>query len=314
MKAMKSINEFKKYAVSKIDELISASGLKAKVDVKNTDIYGNGILVECIVIDAEYAVEMMCPVKDVYQKCKMTGDPDGLLKELVNRIIREAAFQKEADDFMNKAKADYGFARKYLIPQICNIKNNTEFLENHPHIVLGDMAVTADLYLEAKEFIATMSVAYSVIEHWDVTEKQLIEDALWAEMDDVYLMEMDSMDRVIKHQDAPVNLLTMERYSVVSGEEKEYLLGSKSNHHGARAILNKNVMKKVADFLDDDFYILPVSVHEVIIVPKKGCKNSIYEMEKRLKKINNALEDKEDILSNKVVEYTRTEGKVVAIN
>ena len=52
-----------------------------------------------------------------------------------------------------------------------------------------------------------------------------------------------------------------------------YVLTNKSRINGAAGIMYEGVLKKLADKLESDMYILPSSIHEVIILPKSPMFN-----------------------------------------
>lgn len=46
-----------------------------------------------------------------------------------------------------------------------------------------------------------------------------------------------------------------------------FILTKNNRTNGASLILHKNIRKKIGDFIGGDFYVLPSSIHEVIVVP-----------------------------------------------
>ena len=58
-----------------------------------------------------------------------------------------------------------------------------------------------------------------------------------------------------------------------------YVLSNEKKHFGAAMLLNEKAMDMVKETVGEDFFILPSSIHETIIVPRKE-EFSLAEMEK----------------------------------
>ena len=70
-----------------------------------------------------------------------------------------------------------------------------------------------------------------------------------------------------------------------------------------------NVLEMIGQILKKDYYILPSSVHEVIIVPY----SEIYvcsKLDEMVREINSTQVEEEDVLSNHVYLYDRVSGKL----
>jgi len=59
------------------------------------------------------------------------------------------------------------------------------------------------------------------------------------------------------------NLLESEE----KGEDKMYVLSNRARSNGAACMIYPYVLRMMGDILEEDFYILPSSIHEVILVP-----------------------------------------------
>lgn len=91
-----------------------------------------------------------------------------------------------------------------------------------------------------------------------------------------------------------------------------YILTNKSKLFGAGVILYKPILKMIAQKLDDDVYILPSSIHEVILMPKR-----LVTDEKELKQIvvdtNENVVAVEEVLSDSVYLYNRDEDEICIV-
>ena len=85
-----------------------------------------------------------------------------------------------------------------------------------------------------------------------------------------------------------------------------YILTNETKLNGAACILYENVLYDFAQKLGEDLYILPSSVHEVILLPKLSVfeKDELVNM---VREVNTEGVAAEEVLSDHVYEYNRTQ-------
>lgn len=82
-------------------------------------------------------------------------------------------------------------------------------------------------------------------------------------LEDVYLVEANEMEYCIENDQEPIDVLKVGRKS---SSETEHVLGCNSLlDFEAAFIFHPAVMKKVAEVLADDFYIIPACTDNVVI-------------------------------------------------
>ena len=88
-----------------------------------------------------------------------------------------------------------------------------------------------------------------------------------------------------------------------------YVLSNECKIFGAAAVLYKNVLKDFAGKLEKDLYILPSSVHEVILVPvKEGITWEV--LQDMVKEVNQTQVEDVEVLSDTVYCYLREKDKL----
>ena len=78
--------------------------------------------------------------------------------------------------------------------------------------------------------------------------------------------------------------------------------------NGAAAILNDTARQEIAEKLGD-FYVLPSSIHEVMIVPKSTGR-SLEELELMVRSVNSSEVEPDEVLSDHVYEYDAKEHEL----
>ena len=89
-----------------------------------------------------------------------------------------------------------------------------------------------------------------------------------------------------------------------SDEFGMYVLSNSSKVFGAASILYPDVLKNFAEKLDRDLYILPSSVHEVILLPKRS-ETEWETLQEMVKEVNATQLEEVEILSDSVYSYTK---------
>ena len=87
-----------------------------------------------------------------------------------------------------------------------------------------------------------------------------------------------------------------------STESPMFVLTNKERHDGAAMIACPEVLQTVHGLMGDDYYILPSSVHEVLIVPKH-IPLLLEDMQKTVRQINEESVEPIDRLSDNVYEF-----------
>ena len=95
----------------------------------------------------------------------------------------------------------------------------------------------------------------------------------------------------------------------IESSEKEimYMLTNTSKMDGAVYILFNDVLEDIASELQSDLYILPSSIHEVLILPKTDETDYEYLCE-TVNYVNNKDLDPMEVLSESVYIYERGKG------
>ena len=92
-------------------------------------------------------------------------------------------------------------------------------------------------------------------------------------------------------------------------EKEMIVLANQSLFFGAAMLLNISVLKKLADQLDSNLYLLPSSVHEIIAV-RSDPNTDVSYLTEMVNKANNYVVEPEDYLSDHVYYFDREKREV----
>ena len=88
-----------------------------------------------------------------------------------------------------------------------------------------------------------------------------------------------------------------------------YVLTNSTGSLGAAALFYPDVKEKAAELMGSDYYILPSSVHEVILVPDNPSIDA-KDLCKMVKEANRTVVEEKDILSDNVYHYSREDRRL----
>ena len=100
---------------------------------------------------------------------------------------------------------------------------------------------------------------------------------------------------------------TVDEWTPEVGEPKMYVLTNMTSCNGAGVMFCGELLEKIQTKLDSDYYLLPSSIHEVIIVPDEGGYDR-EELDAMVQTINAAEVDPRDRLADHVYYYS--DGKL----
>ena len=96
--------------------------------------------------------------------------------------------------------------------------------------------------------------------------------------------------------------------------ESAYILSNKSGVFGAVYLASPEVMEKISGLFPEGFYLLPSSVHEILVMPKDGNgpgqEKTPFELGEMVREVNRTCVERDEILSDRIYEYDRENGEI----
>lgn len=191
-----------------------------------------------------------------------------------------------------------------IVYKVVNYRSNEKLLEQVPHKRILDLAVVFYCLLDNEYGRSATALIYNNnLKNWNVT------------IDDVYKAALKNTPDLLHSKISSMAALFEKCGVNVDGEEVDlkdyvpsdmYVLTNESKLNGAACILYENVLYDFAQKLGAALYILPSSVHEVILLPKLSVfeKDELVNM---VKEVNTEGVAADEVLSDHVYEYNRTE-------
>ena len=232
-------------------------------------------------------------VDPYYRSCEAGADPELAAMEIAGILTRPVPEDICAERFMN-----IDHVRKNLVFRLVNRERNKALLPELVYREFLDLAVTYGVIMNsAAAGSGIVMVRKAMADEWKLTEQELFECAL---LNTPRIMgeDLKSMSEMLGRASEPV-------------EDGMYVLTNTEAFYGASVMLYTRLLKKLADSLATDLYILPSSVHELIITPGDG-ENETF-LKQLVREVNELEVSREEVLSDSVYRYLRKEGKIVRV-
>jgi len=231
------------------------------------------------------------------------------LGSIVKKIMDVYEENRVGKDFDISFFSDYEKVKRKLTFRLINKEMNEEFLKDVPYEVFYDLAIVCYCTI-LREDIGSGSILIKN-EHlklWKLEKDDLIKDAI-KNMPRLFPMELKSMLEMIgelfEDKEQEQEFLGITHVPM-------YVLTNTNRVHGASSMVYENVLQEIAKKWDSDFYILPSSVHEVILLPAKEVmeKDNLSQM---VADINSTQLEQEEILANHAYLYSKSTGQIEKI-
>lgn len=239
------------------------------------------------------------PYYDAYE------NGDTTLGTVIDEVIDTYERNKINRSIDMKFFLNYETVRSRIIFKLINTEKNRELLKDVPYIPFHDLSIVFQCLVSEERFGNASILIHNVhLQLWKVNARELYECAL----ENTPLLqgyELADMNTVLEEMKA-LGGVDDEEIEDMRQEVPMYVLSNKSRINGASCILYKDILKDFAMVVDKDLYVLPSSIHEVILLPSDGTQES-EQLKKMVREINQSQVEKEEVLSDSVYYYRRSD-------
>lgn len=252
--------------------------------------------------------------------------------ELVRRMIRTY------EDGRRGLKLNIGFFYSYdkvrpcLAGRLINAERNAELLEKTPHEKIMNLALIACCVLVGEEMgCAEIIIGQEHLARWGKTAEEVLHDAR-QNMPRVLPEEVSTMEGLLignlqasleeslqNGLAEELNLSREEQESLIRqsvsfltrdcGRRKMYVVTNRHHFYGASAMLYPGVLGECAGIEGCSLFILPSSVHEVLLVSDDGQFDAA-GLREMVMDVNRCHVSDEEYLSDDVYYYDRETGRI----
>ena len=196
--------------------------------------------------------------------------------------------------------------KKSLFVKLINTERNEALIEKCISKEFLDLSAVVRVVLKMdKEGMSSMALSKKDAENLGMTEEE------------IYAAALANTLRLF-----PPKLMNLGRYVEMSiggklpfGEDEvtTYILTNQKEVDGAIYFMSPEVVGAIAEALEDDLYILPCSVNEVLLVRASELEDGVDELKEMVRDVNETVVSEKDILSYSVYYYDKENGITIAV-
>ena len=232
-----------------------------------------------------------------------THDMDEICQQISEMYEKYGNVEFDIDSVVNFERV-----KTKICAKLINRVKNMSLLKYVPYREFLDLAV---VYFISVEGIGNASVLIrdGLVDRWGVTEEELYSCA----MQNTPLLFPENilpMSEVLKDM-LSVEAMPEDAFAVI--EDTIYVATNQSKIFGAAVLLYPRFLEHEAEALGRNFYIIPSSVHEVLIIPAEKIEQDADELLEMVKEVNTTQVSDEEVLSDNVYYYDREKNEVKAL-
>ena len=225
--------------------------------------------------------------------------------ELLENVIRNIRADYDKKVQMAAVKIpnlqEFENIRGRVIYRLVNYEKNKEILEDCPHIRLYDLAVTFRWVARIDDAgVSTSLITNKQVKEWGVS------------VNDLVLAARQNTPRLFPAQiiDMEEMLAGMVSFILYPSAIPMYILTNEQELNGASALLYGDILKDFANKKGADMYILPSSIHEVIMIPADRIDDP-KKLSSMVHEANTTVVSTGDVLSDSVYYYDRKKDQIL---
>lgn len=229
---------------------------------------------------------------------------NGVSLSQISRDIVEINLEHEFPEVLDIDFADYKAIKDKLRIRLVGSEHNAAYLkagiyQTHP---MGAEVVYVELQ-RSSEGTMVSRVTHSMVEEWGVPEREVFAAAL----ENTQKKEPASFLPLIEGIDVILGMVNLEVNEV--NKEEPYVLCNKNRDNGASVLLYPGMLEELHEKMGGDFYILPSSIHEVMILSKEAGL-PVEELNSMIKEINREMVHPQEQLGNVAYEFQGETGRL----
>ena len=228
------------------------------------------------------------------------------MDELLDKAASSIKAGMPSKDFDMDFFKDFDRVKDKICYRLVNAKENAEMLGKIPHESFLDLAI--EYYCPVDDpgiGKGSILITNDHLKHWGVTQEDVkeaaakntpcinparcysMENMLGSMMGFEEERDTDELPEDLYHQDGFGSM------HILTNQEKTY---------GACVMLYEDFMRKVSEAAGNDLFVIPSSVHELIILPKTG-ENDAGHLQEIIREVNENTVSKQEFLSNNLYLY-----------
>ncbi len=306
-----TINEFKDLMHEEVGNRLGEEYIFRASDVtKNNGIVHTGI---------SFAKKgaNVCPtvyLESFYEEMRKGKRIECIADELADLFSADTpSFEPDPNDF-----DDYSKIKDRIYCKVVNYSMNSEIIKDCPCVKVLDLCVLFYVLVEySKDGSGSILIKNELFDMWKVSKSELYDTALknTERMFEVRLFNINEvLMELLSERYVPGSAIyesAMEDLKA-SSQAPMYVLTNRDRFYGATGILYTQKLSEFAKEMDTDLYIIPCSIHELILVPAYDEADPSYLID-MVREVNATEVRPSEVLSDNIYIFKRQDKCVSGI-
>ncbi|MCI8963727.1 MAG: hypothetical protein HFG37_08445 [Eubacterium sp.] len=245
-------------------------------------------------------------IEDLYERYKVQ---EVTIQDAIKEVISRYEKSIKGMQRINGLSVDYASCQDRIIYRLVSKERNLFLLKDMPYIPFLDMAITFHLVVSIDDScMQSLKITRELQQRWGVSVEQLLKLAKknTPELLPARVCELSQLMKCYIN----TREFKLEQEEDLTNEEKidMIVVSNELGINGAAVMLYDGVMEQIANEYDSDLYLLPSSIHEIIVVPA-GEEDLHETFSSMVNNINQRYVDEDEVLSDRVYIYRQEEKK-----
>ena len=291
-------------------------GNKGKAEIIQVN-RNNGIKLDgLIVMDSEKNISPTIYLDIYYEQFREGRTETDILNE-IHQLYQKYSCGMEMDINIQDLQS-YEKIKKNIAYKVINYEKNYELLQEIPHVRFLDMAIVFFVLVPCNNNHSLENAVFQIrdehLKMWNTDIGEVYRDALYNTpelfppkihcMTDVLTELISKENKQDVHIQEECNFWHQEIENMKTKEYPcLYVFTNDRNANGAACLLYKNTLKEFSEKENTDFYIIPSSVHEVLLISAENNNISVGDLRKIVEEVNRTELSEEEILSDNIYYY-----------
>lgn len=303
---MMNFDEFQKYFLTHVMEFMSPEEYgTSRVELHEVlKINGPKLHGVCLKKD-NVSVAPIIYLEELYQELQKGDSVNEVLSRFASKYEKASKELIDRIDIDDIPPIDQ---KKNITYRLVNRHKNREILRTSPHLCVLDLA---KIYYVRISDTKSVRVTHDMARNWGMSLEELDIAAMENSLMSPCLFVPKSSEFIEK--DVFIAKDVPEHGGYFSGEplnfDEVYCLSNEDMAFGAGTIIIPGVLKELGEKFNGDYYIIPSSLHEVMLI-KKGGRLCAKDLQHILHDANQSVIKPADYLSDQVYTYQRETGRM----
>lgn len=262
--------------------------------------------------DTRYKASAIANVDDLY-KTYLDDVAIAEIIETTKEILKNEDLTPNTVEYENLL--DWEFVKDKLFLQVCNATANVEYLRDKVYDTVEDLAIVAKVLVYTNEQgVYSAPVTQSMLSHYNVSQQTFMMAAKASSIvlfPSVIYNTGDVNSKIyeqLRKSGVPEFVIQQAADDMSKNSPIKMIVTNTTAMYGAASIFYDGIMEQISAAMGGDYYIVPSSIHEFLILSTTDCDGEPLDIENVESVINdvNKMEDcvqKDDILSGSLYMY-----------